>query len=1025
MQTNEELFSYMNDGEKYSQIINDILDKFCNLNSDSIIDRILDSKEEYETICQTIRSILRWKRLGYIIAFHKELIATFLVGTAKYYYNDGEGGFWNQVENIIPQIKAYSRSDIVTAFYQVIQKYNLPDFEEERTEGYKLIAPIICHAGIPINCLDSWFDAIYQMRNVKYIYIESELNFACRYADKPVKRYVNFLSGRGILADEVQQLQELINCVILDKEIPEVLEFSYEVKLAAFKWAQQKKASKNYRFERYAVPELIFDSESYGLTVRLPKMKLKEESWILWEIDVDGELYRKKAYGKETANGYFYSDYDILIQPATTIKGKLTDENGNLLADFILKSEKDYLVFNNNGKQNKSKYLAKTPSYFICDNGASVCDNLQVAFEYKDFIAYVNDPDTDKEVWISNGFEVSTFYVKEKPELTDGRLLFDGNVDFEDVDVYSDMPQLTVPFDGKWEITLTDGGNRRVDCVRYADGEISIDNLIREEFGALEYGIYRLRVKHDKSGYSSFKFIYLPHCTIRKTGFFPGDSGYEIAIIKFECADDISVIDLNNANIQQIEIPVSDNVFEGHICYNGLYIPFHIHLKAFTWEIFNEEKSFGVDNKKSNISLNDLRNSEWVMLNIHNHTDKTYSIEINCGENYERIYYMGPNRKFSFNLKELTESVDASKEPYSSISIKVSDNKKFTVCSIKKQLNITGLVGKQIEDNKVLFCWDEDGALIDRELAVSNLILPHKTDGYPISDGNKYTAVDQNAFDEKQSYMIFIRQIETGYSSIYGDFEDKKRIFNVPKMYIRRKVLLNLTNGDFESVIKQDDPNLDQMIYSYLFLLHNPYGKGFDAIWKKILDVYRERIIEYRARFGDLKLYQSLFKYDLDEKVWRYILKNLALTMPCFTSDQLLSLQDAEQLKKGNLIAYIDYLYATKQKEKISEMADFVEKLNDKEAFILAKADLIFPKYTYDKEIFSSVQEWKRVQVKGKWVTETEALVHTMVDIILDKTNQRLNRATEAYASAVHNLYTKYQRTLLQMFMRSLEKQRR
>ena len=270
---------------KCAEIVNGILVKFTKLNADSIIEKILESKEEYDSICDTIKAILRWKKLSYITAFHKELIALFLVGTAKYFYNDGEGGFWRQVEKIIPQINGNNHADIVDAFYGVIKKYGLPDFEEERNEGYKLIAPIICHAGIPVNCFDSWLDVVYQMRGVKYAYIENELDFACRYADKPVKRYVNFLSGRAILADEVQQIQELISCVLSNKEIPVTLDFSYEMKIAAIDWAQSK--SKNGPIvQRFATPELIFDSDTYGLSVRLPKMKLKDERWVLWEISV-------------------------------------------------------------------------------------------------------------------------------------------------------------------------------------------------------------------------------------------------------------------------------------------------------------------------------------------------------------------------------------------------------------------------------------------------------------------------------------------------------------------------------------------------------------------------------------------------------------------------------------------------------------------------------------------------------------------------------------------------------------------
>ena len=66
----------------------------------------------------------------------------------------------------------------------------------------------------------------------------------------------------------------------------------------------------------------------------------------------------------------------------------------------------------------------------------------------------MNDPETEKEVWIENNGLRSTYVVREKPELSGGQILFNGNADFEDVDVYCKMPQILIPFDGEWEITV-------------------------------------------------------------------------------------------------------------------------------------------------------------------------------------------------------------------------------------------------------------------------------------------------------------------------------------------------------------------------------------------------------------------------------------------------------------------------------------------------------------------------------------------------------------------------------------------
>jgi hypothetical protein len=65
------------------------------------------------------------------------------------------------------------------------------------------------------------------------------------------------------------------------------------------------------------------------------------------------------------------------------------------------------------------------------------------------------------------------------------------------------------------------------------------------------------------------------------------------------------------------------------------------------------------------------------------------------------------------------------------------------------------------------------------------------------------------------------------------------------------------------------------------------------------------------------------------------------------------------------------------------------------------------------------------VPINHKWPTEAEALCYTMIDVILDDFNKRLNRVNVQYSNAVDSLYTKYKRTLLQSFVHRLEKKRR
>ena len=1009
----------------YADFISNIVNKFTKLNSDAIIDKILDSKEEYDTICEIIRAILRWKRLSYLTLSHKELIALFLVGTAKYHYNDGEGGFWSRVEQIIPQIHVNNHSDIVKAFDDVIKRYNLPDFHEAAEEGYKLIAPIICHAGIPINCLDSWFDVVYYMRGIKYNYLENEAVYACRYADKPVKRYINFLLNRGIFADEVQHVQELIGFVVSNKEIPDNLDFSLETKMEAVKWAQNKASNKNCKFEKYASPELIFDNENCQLNVRLPKMKLKDETSILWEVVAGETVRRKKVYGKQVEGGYFFSDYEIIINPESTITARLYNNIGQVLDEYHLKTELDCLVFNHNGKQNRGKFLSKKPSYFICESDFDVCSNLHQIAALGEFIIYENDPNAASELWVRRGNEEMLFYVREKAEIVDGKILFDGGVDFEDVDVYYNLPRIAVPFNGEWEVSITKNSEERFDTAIYADKYISIEDIILDSFENLEHGVYKIRIKHDKSGYSTFKIIYSPYCSMSKTGFYPNNDGYEVSRLRFSCPKNVQIFNTRDEEVFNEEISIADSIFEGNVCFRDASIPFHVHLKAFTWEIFNEEKSFGADNKRTYISSNDIRESEWVMLNIHNHTQFSYTIEISCGETYQRKYSLFANRKFSFNLKEISESIDTATSLFSTVSIKVSDAQEFIVCSIKKQIHIRKLTADKTEDNNILISWEEDGALTDRELVVADSIFPYKQTIYPIEDGKKETLILREDLKIVPNWMIYIQQRENVGNSIYDVVDEKKKVLKVKKIFSSRKKLLTYTKADFELMIKEEGLAFQQLMYCCLFIKFNGFGQDYKKVELELSTAYRDKVIEYRVRYGDAALYRALFEYDVSEEFGKFLLKYLSLAMPYFLKTDVLSVSEEVLLKEQNLLAYAYYVYITHQDKKFEMLKREVEYLTDEESFMLAKADLLFPAYYNFEEVNKSVKQWKSVQINGKWLNEAEALNYALVDIILDDLNPRLKRVNLKYADAIYSFYIKHKKTFLQAFIHRLERKRR
>ena len=182
---------------------------------------------------------------------------------------------------------------------------------------------------------------------------------------------------------------------------------------------------------------------------------------------------------------------------------------------------------------------------------------------------------------------------------------------------------------------------------------------------------------------------------------------------------------------------------------------------------------------------------------------------------------------------------------------------------------------------------------------------------------------------------------------------------------------------------------------------------------------------EYRIRYGDAALYRILFDYDIGEEFYNFLLKYSSLVMPYFIKTDALNISEEVLLKEQNLLAYAYYVYITHQDNKLEMLKNEVEYLTDGESFMLAKADLLFPSYYKFEEVHKSVKQWKSVPINGKWLNEADALTYALVDIILDDLNPRLKRVNAEYADAVYQLYTKYKKTFLQVFIHRLERKRR
>ena len=117
-------------------------EKLSKLENYELIEKTLFSREETIEIGKKLSQIanfMSWEQVYDL----KETITIFLVGIAKYFYNDKEGGFWQAVEKLTNISQPNKRELLVKAFDRTVSLYNLNGFKNLKKDSYKNLAPIL------------------------------------------------------------------------------------------------------------------------------------------------------------------------------------------------------------------------------------------------------------------------------------------------------------------------------------------------------------------------------------------------------------------------------------------------------------------------------------------------------------------------------------------------------------------------------------------------------------------------------------------------------------------------------------------------------------------------------------------------------------------------------------------------------------------------------------------------------------------------------------------------------------------
>ena len=228
---NENLFEL---GEMYKE-------KFSSLKEYELIEKIIPSKTELGQIAQQIKNFLSMSNAFSVLQGKKEIVSIFLVGCAKYYYNDGEGGFWNAVNKLIGVDTVNQRAKLINIFEKTLKAYKLNTFDELKLEGYKKLAPVIAHSGLPVNLSKNLFDGLSCVisQNISYNDLGDEVLFCCgKYVAPNVQRYLKVLNNNGLLNDYVSDIIEFIEKK--ESTLDDSLNIPITLQEELMKWIQNK-----------------------------------------------------------------------------------------------------------------------------------------------------------------------------------------------------------------------------------------------------------------------------------------------------------------------------------------------------------------------------------------------------------------------------------------------------------------------------------------------------------------------------------------------------------------------------------------------------------------------------------------------------------------------------------------------------------------------------------------------------------------------------------------------------------------
>lgn len=722
------------------------------------------SREDFNYLASTITFLYENDINTKNFNIYKEVLVAFIVFCAVYEYN--KGTFWQPIEKYIGDLSQQHRMEIYSTFLTVVKKYNLKTFENESEEGYTYVTPILCHAGIPINALDSYFTAISNTVNDAFyddFDVDDYLGYLKNKTEMTVKRYIKLTNKRDSYSF-IQNTKQLILSDSVDND--EVVESGNHSRMLEqiSLWKERPRNKKNLQARsnvQITAPKIKIDLDGVGIYCELPRIIVKDsyDSYLIWEISnyettniVKADFFRR--------SGVLVSQEKIITLKPTqsyTIALKVDDNQISKWEFDLVKN--NYVAFSQNGNVIKTEHLPNSSVILLLNKNLSILEKDELSIMelpqiplWTDYNVYQADL-SNLKVFKCSGLNIRV-NSESKPIIDGGETLFNQ----ENSRAYIVLPYINLPIiaNGEWHIEIKyKAGSDVISKLNVAVGSscerISLSSYINNE----SYGEYDIKVWNRSGMNGRFSIEYVPFGTIQfdENDYWPTNyQGYVNNIHMFRTsksvdidiynAEKVSEIHQDDYHVHRYKINEKDHFLIGDYRYtiNGYVYSTSIKRSVYpvSWGIIGlNDEIIDLSSKVYTLTLQDLNNSTDPYLLFGFNFDSIYDIQT------IKIDLVGPDKGIVQSNNILIRNKGGLRIPLNPYLFEVQNNSDVIDFHLRvtlfdsNEISVTSFLIARFQDEVVVenalysvsenvfsFTWNEQGACCGRELVLFNFLRP-------------------------------------------------------------------------------------------------------------------------------------------------------------------------------------------------------------------------------------------------------------------------------------------------------------